>query len=126
MCVPPYPNPLTSLTMDSLEYKTILECKPQLITALKADPQSVITDLEANGLIPHECISASKSNVVQAREAVTSIIGRVENSPSEYQKILDILSKYQWLKTGIKILREKYGKNITSNFNSLICQGGVF
>ena len=97
--------------MDSPEYKSILECKSRLITALKADPQSVITDLEAKGLIPNGCISSSDhSKVDQARQAVYLIMDRLQNSPREFLDILDVFSKHQWLKTGVKILQDKYGK----------------
>ena len=91
---------------ESLEYKALLSCLDNLVTALKFDPASLSVELAAKGLVPPDL----RTNSDPAQELAGCILNRVKLAPNRYYDVLEVLSRHQWLQDFVKILQAARGK----------------
>ena len=87
---------------DSLEYKTVLSCFAQLVTALKLDPLTVSNELVAEGLIP------PMDGAVDAQKLAQLLRDLIQLSPKHYYDVIKVFSGHEWLGVMVEILQEKH------------------
>ena len=97
---------------ESLEYKALLSCFDDLVTALKFDPASLSVELAAKGLVPPHEFSRPRlrTNFDQAHELAGCILDRVELDPNRYHDIFEVFSRHEWLQDFVNILQAAHGK----------------
>ena len=94
----------------SIEYRTLLECFKDLVTALSLNPLSIADELTSRGLIPPTQPGDRRTSQEQARELACRIRDIVSITPKRYDDVVDILSKHQWLEDFVTLVRSTYGK----------------
>ena len=104
------PDRLGNKMSTSLEYRTLLECSGNLVTALKSDPASVAVDLAVKGLVLADGVTEQRAKAEQAQWLANEILRRVSFVSSRYDDVLNVLSKHPWLTDMVKILRSTYGE----------------
>ena len=99
---------------DSLVYRSILTCKPQLVLALSlSDIQSVTDSLEAKELITPDVILRSSDRKAQARQLVEHILDRVKLDPACYGRFEQVIIEIIDVNVGqliIHMLQTSYSK----------------
>ena len=88
---------------ESKEYKTILRCFNKLVIALKLDPMTILNDLATEDLLPLD-------TQADAQKLAIAISGLVTIDKSNYDRVLKVLSNYDWLKQIVALLKSTYGK----------------
>lgn len=91
---------------DSIQCKALLACFDKLVLALKADPLTIWNELAAKGLFP------PPDGQIEAQQLARRVLDVVKVEPSRYDVVLNILSKYDWMKDIIEILQTTFGKLI--------------
>ena len=94
-------------------HQVMLRCNDKLITALSLDPQGIAEVLLAKGLIPENTEAQVRQYSTPREKAtilVTTVRQRIEVAPKQFQELLDILSKQEWTKDILEILKSCSGK----------------
>ena len=89
---------------DSIEYRTLLASFDKLAIALRQDPESILNELVSTSLIP------LPDDKIDAQQLTRRILDFVKVKPSRYKDVLYVLSKHDWLKDIVGILRKTYCK----------------
>lgn len=92
---------------DSIQCKALSACFDKLVLALKADPLTIWNELAAKGLFP------PPDGQIEAQQLARRILDVVKVEPTRYDVVLNILSKYDWLKDITKILQTTFGKLVS-------------
>ena len=98
------------LTNEPLQ--VMVRCNDKLITALSLDPQGIAGVLLAKGLIPENTEAQMHQHSTPREKAtilVTAVRQRIEVSPKRFHDFLDILTKEEWTKDILEILRSSSG-----------------
>ena len=91
---------------ESLQYKTILACFDKLVDSLKLDPLTISNELVAKSLIP------PADEQIDGQKLAEILLKRVKVEPSRYYDIIYILSRHDWLKDIVEILRKEHCKTL--------------
>ena len=95
-------------TVTNEPHQIMLRCNDKLVTALSADPQGIAGILLSKGLIPENTEAQVRQCSTPHEKAtilVTTVRQRIEIAPERFQEFLDILSKQEWTKDIMKVLR---------------------
>ena len=96
--------------MATLEYATILKCRPQLKELLAFD-SSVADDLLTEGFIPAPAskkMKISESDCIQTGELVDSILHRIKMKQERYHEFITILRKDPSRESMVELLEKTY------------------
>lgn len=101
--------------MDTVEYKTLVQCRSKLVTAFKLDPGTIADELITRELIPPGVasdVTELTSSEQKARKLVDCVFAKVELSPkTEYDRFLSVLSQVgTWLDKVVGILNSTHSK----------------
>ena len=88
----------------SIEYRTLIECTPVLVSEISLDTSTVAQALLAKGLIPPNKREADAGFLVGA------ITNKVKLRTQNYYKFMDILKEQPWLTDLHDILEDKYSE----------------
>ena len=98
---------MASKMAESVEYKTMIACFDNLVTALKSDPQSISNQLVAKTLIP------PTDDQPDARTMALRLLEKIQLSPDRFNVVLKVFTRNVWMKEIVTILRFKYGMCVT-------------
>lgn len=107
------------------EYRTIIQCTPELTTALKNDLVSLSGELLAAGLISDDNSAAIRNPFVDASQRASQLVGFIRNRISldtaNYHSFIRILKQREDdHKEILQILYKKYGE-----FGACHCMGRI-
>ena len=98
---------------DSVEYRTLLACKGELVTAFKQDPLTIGDSMLAENLVPptvsSEIAEHRTTKDMGARRLVECITDKVKLSSGRYKDVIDVLTRHEWLRDVVAILKSNYG-----------------
>ena len=97
---------MTASSPMSIEYRTLIECTPVLVSQISQDTSTVAQALLAKGLIPPNKRKADAGFLVEA------ITNKVKFRTQNYDKFMDILKEQPWLGDLVEILQDKYSETI--------------
>ena len=92
---------------DSVQYKTILTCFPKLRAALNQGTITVANELLAEGLISPSTVDVEHN--INAQKLATLLLEKVEVAPKRYYRIVELLSKHEWLADIVEALHKIHG-----------------
>ena len=107
---------IAAAPLSSPEYKTMVRCTPQLVDALKNDPQSINDSLFAADLISPGIRDLVLDTVHTRREKasrlVASMTDRANSTPSDFDKFVSILKEQgRWTNHIVSHLIATYTEN---------------
>ena len=98
---------------DSIEYRTLVQCREKLVTALKLDAVTVANALVSKNLIPPAVsseIGELATSQGKANRLVDCIFAKVRISHTHYHSFVALFSQHGWLSDIVETLTSTYRK----------------
>ena len=104
--------------MESVEYRTLVTCTPNLNTLISGDPLTIANDLVAVNMISPGIINEISSRQVDDRtkacKLVKCVCDHVGFNPEKYDLFISVLKRHMWLDDLVKTLNDTHGKYCNS------------
>lgn len=102
---------------DSLEYRTMLNMRSQLVLGLQRNMVDIATALHTEGLIDDKCYQVVRKTASmytdsqKADEMVGQLVDRVKFSEKNFEHLLTVLSESRFHQDLVTVLKEEYSRH---------------